>query len=579
MRALIFTLLLLASSLTAAAPADDFHQLLDEHWSWYLDQHPEARTRLGDSSGNDRWNDMSLAAHFERDARRGEFLQRLQAIDVSALNEQDQLSHAMLLRRLENARRRDELGLHLMPVDMRNGPQHLHSMQEQINFQREQDYRDWLVRLQALPRLLAQYQELLEEGMLRQRTQARVVMERVPDQIDRLVAAEPEASPFFKPFLELPENLSDTVRREMRATARQVIANQVNPAFQEFGGFLASAYLPACRDQPGIGSLPGGDELYRFLAAQFTTTDMSPETIHETGKEEVARLLAEMEAVKDSVDFDGDLQAFNDFLRNDPQFYYDTAEALYEGYLAVSKRLDPELVKLFGKLPRMPYGVRPIPAEIAPDTTTAYYSRPAANGSRAGYYYVNLHRPEVRPKYEMEVLSVHEAVPGHHLQIALAQELDELPMFRKTGGETAFIEGWGLYSERLGYQMGLYTDPYSRYGQLTYDMWRAVRLVVDTGIHYFGWSRQQAIDYFMAHAGKTETDIVNEIDRYIGWPGQALAYKIGQLKMLELRARAEQALGEQFDVRAFHDTLLGAGAIPLDALEQRIDAWISAQRG
>jgi prolyl oligopeptidase len=286
-----------------------------------------------------------------------------------------------------------------------------------------------------------------------------------------------------------------------------------------------------------------------------------------------------MEEVKASVGFEGDLQAFNAFLRSDPRFYYETPEALFEGYLAISKRLDPELVKLFGKLPRMPYGVRPIPDTIAPDTTTAYYSRPAANGTQAGYYYVNLYRPEVRPKYEMEVLSVHEAVPGHHLQIALAQELEGLPMFRTTGGETAFIEGWGLYSERLGYQMGLYTDPYSRYGQLTYDMWRAVRLVVDTGIHYFGWSRERAIDYFKANAGKSEADIVNEIDRYIGWPGQALAYKIGQLKILEIRQRAEQTLGEQFDIRAFHDHLLGAGAIPLDALERRMDAWLLGQRG
>ncbi len=285
-----------------------------------------------------------------------------------------------------------------------------------------------------------------------------------------------------------------------------------------------------------------------------------------------------MQDVIDEVEFEGGLSEFNDFLRTDPQFYYETPEALLEGYQAVSKRLDPELVKLFGKLPRMPYGVRPIAPELAPDTTTAFYMRPALDGSRPGWYYVNLHRPEVRPKYEMEVLSVHESVPGHHLQIALAQEIEGLPEFRRNSSVTAFIEGWGLYSERLGYDMGLYTDPYSRYGQLIYDMWRAVRLVVDTGIHYFGWSRQEAIDYFKNNAAKTESDIINEIDRYIGWPGQALAYKIGQLKMLELRAQAETELGDRFDIRAFHDELLGAGAIPLDALEARMNLWITAEK-
>ena len=575
----ILALLLWGATLAGAAPADDFQRIVDAHWQWHLQQHPQLRTQLGDSSANDRWEDMSLAAHIARDARRSEFLAQLAAIDVAALSDQDQLSHAMLLQRLQGERAAQALGLHLMPVNMRSGPQHLHTLAEQIDFRREQDYRAWLVRLQALPDLLLQYRELLEEGILQQRTQARIVMERVPEQIDRLLAGPPEDSPFYRPFRNAPPELSAAQAAELRRSAAQVIRTQVNPALAEFRDFISAVYLPACRDQPGIGSLPGGGELYRHLARHFTTTDMTPEAIHEIGKSEVARILEEMEEVKDSVEFDGDLQAFNDFLRTDPQFYYDTPEALFEGYLAVSKRLDPELVKLFGKLPRMPYGVRPIPDTIAPDTTTAYYSRPAANGTRAGYYYVNLHRPEVRPKYEMEVLSVHEAVPGHHLQIALAQELEGLPMFRSTGGETAFVEGWGLYSERLGYDMGLYTDPYSRYGQLTYDMWRAVRLVVDTGIHCFGWSRQQAIDYFKDNAAKTEADIVNEIDRYIGWPGQALAYKIGQLKILELRARAQQALGERFDIRAFHDHLLSAGAIPLDALEQRMDAWIGAQRG
>ena len=284
-----------------------------------------------------------------------------------------------------------------------------------------------------------------------------------------------------------------------------------------------------------------------------------------------------MEAVIDTVGFEGDVAAFNEVLRTDPRFYYETPEALLEGYQAVSKRLDPGLVNLFGKLPRAPYGVRPIPDEEAPDTTTACHMQPAIDGSRPGWYYVNLYQPEVRPKFEMEVLSVHESVPGHHLQISLAQELTGLPEFRRNGGFIAFIEGWGLYSERLGYDMGLYEDPHSRYGQLVYDMWRAVRLVVDTGIHYFGWSRQKAIDYFIANAAKSEADIINEIDRYIGWPGQALAYKIGQMKMLELRSEAETALGEDFDIHAFHDHMLGAGALPLNILERRMDAWLAEQ--
>jgi prolyl oligopeptidase len=578
MKSVLFALLVLGASCAVAAPADRFNAIVDAHWSWTLEQSPQLRTYLGDTGANDRWGDMSLAAHAQRDAQRADFLTQLEAVDVDALNEQQQLSHAMLLRRLRSERSEYALGLYLMPINMRSGPQHLHTLQERVTFNSERDYRDWLQRLQQLPQLLAEYRALLQEGIRQERTQARVVMERVPAQIDRLLAGEAEDSPFYKPFNSATAGLDEARMAELRREASVVIARGLNPALAEFREFLLATYLPACREQPGIGSLPEGKALYRFLAGYFTTTDMTPEAIHEVGKAEVARLLEEMEDVKRSVGFAGDLQAFNTFLRSDPQFYYNSPEALFEGYLAIAKRLDPQLVQLFGKLPRMPYGVRPIPDTIAPDTTTAYYSRPAANGTQPGYYYVNLYRPEVRPKYEMEVLSVHEAVPGHHLQIALAQELEGLPLFRTTGGETAFIEGWGLYAERLGYQMGLYTDPYSRYGQLTYDMWRAVRLVVDTGIHYFGWSRQEAIDYFTAHAGKSEADIVNEIDRYIGWPGQALAYKIGQLKILALRERAEDALGDAFDIRAFHDHLLGAGAIPLDALERRMDAWIANQR-
>jgi prolyl oligopeptidase len=451
-------------------------------------------------------------------------------------------------------------------------------MVERLPMVTESDYTDWLARLEKLPEQLGQYQALLSEGVDRERTQARIIIERIPKQLDALIVDNPEDSPFWGVFDTMSESVDIQAAQAIKARARSVISEQVTPAYAEFKTFVEEQYLPNTREHPGIGTLPGGKAIYAMLARHFTTTDMTPEEIHNLGLAEVARIRGEMQAVIDEVGFEGDISAFNDFLRNDPQFYYETAEELLEAYQAVSKRLDPELVKLFGKLPRMPYGVRPIAPELAPDTTTAYYMRPALDGSRPGWYYVNLYKPEVRPKYEIEVLSVHESVPGHHLQIALAQEIDGLPEFRRNSSVTAFIEGWGLYSERLGYDMGLYQDPYSRYGQLIYDMWRAVRLVVDTGIHYFGWSRQEAIDYFKFNAAKTEADIINEIDRYIGWPGQALAYKIGQLKMLELRANAERTLGERFDIRAFHDELLGAGAIPLDALEARMDRWIAAEK-
>jgi len=351
-------------------------------------------------------------------------------------------------------------------------------------------------------------------------------------------------------------------------------------AYRDFHAFFVDEYLPACRESIAARDLPEGEAWYAHLARRFTTTSMTPEQIHEVGLQEVARIRAEMETVKAKVGFEGDLAAFFEHLRSDPKYFHKTPEALFEAYLAISKRIDPELVKVFhvASIPRMPYGLRPIPDSVAPDTTTAYYSRPADDGSRAGYYYVNLYRPEVRPTWEMMALSIHEAVPGHHFQIARAQELTDLPPFRRSAGVTAFTEGWGLYSERLGHEMGLYEDPYDHFGQLTYDMWRAVRLVVDTGMHHKGWSRQQAIDYFMANAPKTEQDVVNEIDRYIAWPGQATAYKIGELKISELRALGEKTLGERFSLKDFHEVVLAQGALPLEVLERRVREWITAQQ-
>ena len=568
--------LALSTCMAISSRADDtaLEGVIDRHWQWVLEQYPERRLEYGDRSGNALWTDRSLEAFRSRYEDEGRFVSELERIEPATLSADGRVNRAMLLRQLRDNRSEFEDGLHLIALDMRSGPQHWHSMVEYLPMETEQDLLDWLTRLRALPEQLAQYQALLSEGLDKGRTQAQIVLSRVPAQIRTLLDGDASDSPFFRAFVALPEHLEASQQDAFQAEARRVITEEINPAFAELLTFLEDRYLPVAR-KPGIGSLPGGKQVYARLAQHFTTTNMTPDEIHEIGLREVARIRGEMEAVIAEVGFEGDITAFNTFLRTDPQFYYDSPEALLEGYQAVSKRLDPGLVKLFGKLPRAPYGVRPIPDEEAPDTTTAYYMRPAIDGSRPGWYYVNLHQPEVRPKFEMEVLSVHESVPGHHLQIALAQELTGLPEFRRNGGFTAFIEGWGLYSERLGYDMGLYTDPYSRYGQLVYDMWRAVRLVVDTGMHYFGWDRQRAIDYFLGNAAKTEADIVNEIDRYIGWPGQALAYKIGQLKMLELRGEAEVALGDQFDIRAFHDEMLGAGALPLDVLEERMDAWLA----
>ena len=567
---------LLGQAGPATATEAELTAVINDHWQWTLTQYPERRLEYGDRSGNDQWTDMSLDAFQRRFEDEGRFVQRLEQIEPAILSADSQVNRAMLLRQLRDSRTEYEDGLHLIALDMRSGPQHRHSMIDTLPMMSAQDHEDWLNRLRGLPEQLTQYQALLSEGISRDRTQAQIVMSRVPSQIANLITDQASDSPFYRAFATMPEEIDPEIQIWLKSAAVAIIEEQINPALRELLEFLESEYLPAARP-PGIGALPGGKQVYSRLAQHFTTTELTPDEIHEIGLREVARIRGEMETVIDTVGFDGDIAAFNEFLRTDPQFYYETPEALLEGYQAVSKRLDPGLVNLFGKLPRAPYGVRPIPDEEAPDTTTAYYMRPAIDGSRPGWYYVNLFQPEVRPKFEMEVLSAHESVPGHHLQISLAQELTGLPEFRRNGGFTAFIEGWGLYSERLGYDMGLYEDSYSRYGQLVYDMWRAVRLVVDTGIHCFGWSRQKAIDYFIANAAKSEADIINEIDRYIGWPGQALAYKIGQMKMLELRGEAETALGEDFDIRAFHDHMLGAGALPLDILERRMDDWLAEQ--
>jgi prolyl oligopeptidase len=575
---LILLTAICGSTAAWAAAGDNLRTLIGEAWEAQLANDPMFASQLGDRRYNDRWADLSIEAITAAQAQQREFLRRVYAIDRNALNADEQLNYELFRRELQYTVDEFQFNGYLMPFSHRGGVQNLENNATELSFESIRDYDDWLTRMSRIGTVIEQTIRLAEQGRKAGMMPAKILMQRIPDQITAQLVSDPEASPFYKVFAELPATISDTDQRRLSAQARDTIRDTILPAYQKLARYFGDTYLPASRDSIGLSALPNGSAWYEQRARRFTTTPMSPDDIHRLGLEEVRRIRDAMQAIIDEVDFSGSFQDFLVFLRSDPQFYFKSPEELYESYLATSKRIDPELVKLFGQLPRMPYGVKPIPDSIAPDTTTAYYTQPAADGSRAGIYWVNLYKPEVRPKYEIEVLTVHEAMPGHHLQIALQQELGEIPNFRRYGGFTAFVEGWGLYSESLGYDLGLYKDPYSRFGQLTYEMWRAVRLVVDTGIHYKGWTREQAIDFFKDNAAKTELDIVNEIDRYIGMPGQALAYKIGQLKMQAIRHRAETALGDKFDIRAFHDELLGAGALPLDLLEQRMDAWIAAQR-
>jgi uncharacterized protein (DUF885 family) len=560
------------------ASAKALHALFAEEWERGMRENPEDASWRGDKRYNDRWTDMSQAAIDQRMAGDRQALQRLKAIDRSALSEADRLNYDVFAWDLEKAVERQKYREYLRPVSQRGGVQTAEGIAEVLPFATVKDYRDWLARMRAIPALIEQNEALMREGAATGNTPPRVLMERVPGQIQSQLVDDPTKSPFYAPFKKFPDAISESERTALQAEAKQVIADTIVPAYRQFDTFFKDEYLPKTRTSIAAVDMPDGKAYYDFVARYFTTTDLTAEQIHKIGLKEVARIRAEMEKVKTEVGFKGTLPEFFEHLRTDPKFFYKTPQELFTGYEAISKRIDPQLVKVFKTIPRLPYGVRPIPDNIAPDTTTAYYQPGAIDGTRAGFYYVNLFKPEVRPKWEMMALSLHEAVPGHHFQFARGMELPDVPMFRRVGYFVAYGEGWGLYAERLGYDMGLYDDPYDRMGQLAYDMWRAVRLVVDTGMHSKGWSRDKAIAFFMDNSPKTRQDVVNEIDRYIGWPGQALAYKIGQLKISELREKAAKALGPKFDLRAFNDAVLETGSVPLEALEAHIDAWIAAQK-
>lgn len=550
------------------------HELFAAEWDYDLEQSPEMASSLGDRRWNNRWSDETLEAYARRNQHNHEVLARLPKIDRTKLSPADQLNYELFQKRYQDRVEGYRFHWYLMSFNQREGIQTADELGDSLRFQTLKDYEDWLARLRSFPVLMDQTIALERQGIRERMVHPKVIMQRLPGQIDKQIVSDPTQSGFYKPFLHFPKEISVADQQRLQAAAKRAVAEQIIPAFKKYKEFFVSEYLPACYDQVGAWQLPHGGELYAHFIRHYTTTNASAEEIHQIGLKEVARIRAEMDQVMAQTGFKGTREEFFKFLRTDPQFYYKSPDDLFEAYKALAKTVDPNLVKVFKTLPREPYGVEAIPAVAAPDTTAAYYRPGAADGSRAGTYFVNLYKPDTRPKWEMTVLTLHESVPGHHLQIARAHELGDQPMFRRFGEYTAFVEGWGLYAESLGEDMGLYNDAYSKFGQLSYQMWRAVRLVVDTGMHTQHWTRDQAIKFFMDNAPRPELDIVNEIDRYIAWPGQALAYKMGELKIQELRARAAKELGSQFDLKEFHDEVLGSGPLPLDILDRNVSQWI-----
>jgi uncharacterized protein (DUF885 family) len=570
---------LISSAVLGQEPARRLHQLIDSEWERTLAASPVFASAIGDKRFNRVWPNLSPEALDALHRHDLETLAALKQIDRLQLPKADRLNYDLFERRNRERAEEYDLKWHYVPLDVRSGIQFADDISDSIIFESVKDSDDWLARLQSFPEYMNQTMALMSQGIAAHLVQPKAILGRLPAQIDKQLPPHAEDSPFYKPFRKMPAAIPEAERIRLAAAGKQVIEQRVFPAYRQMREFITAKYIPAGYDQVGIWQAPQGKELYEHFTRVHTTTTLTPAEIHEIGLREVARIKDEMYTVMRRSGFSGTLPEFFQFLRTDPRFYFKDPQDLLTAYRNTAKQIDPLLVKLFRTLPRTPYGVTPIPAHIAPDTTAAYYQEPSGDGTRAGTYFVNLYRPEARPKWEMMALSLHESVPGHHLQLALGQEQGAVPQFRRHGESfTAFIEGWGLYAESLGGEMGLYEDPYSRFGQLTYEMWRAVRLVVDTGMHSMKWDRKRAIQYFMDNAAKTELDVVNEIDRYIGWPGQALAYKIGELKIKELRKRAAAQLGPNFDVKEFHDVVLGSGTIPLDVLDANVSDWLRSKR-
>jgi len=577
-------LLLLAGLLSACRPVSDpaaqFRALLDESWAFLLRENPLTATYVGVHTYDDRLPSVTPADLARRDSFWAQVEQRLNAIDPVQLPEDDRITYDIFRHWLTHQRAVYRYRGYLIPITSDEGFHiALGRLPEWLVLRTEADYRNYLARLKAVPTYMAQHIALMREGLRQGITQPKVVLQNYTATITGYIVDDPAQSVFFRPFREFPPGIPDSVQQQLRAEARRVIREQVIPAYRDFLQFMETEYIPGARTTTALSDLPEGRAYYEHLVRYYTTLDLTPEAVHEIGRREVARIRAEMDSIMRSTGFRGSFQEFLHFLRTDPRFYARSADELLREAAWIAKQMDGRLPALFHvrTLPRQPYGVAPVPPHLQPRYTGGRYI-PAPPASRTGaYYWVNPYPLDGRPLYVLEALTLHEAVPGHHLQHAIRQELTGVHPFRRWVSFSAFGEGWALYAEKLGKEVGFYADPYREFGRLTYEMWRACRLVVDTGLHALGWTRQQAIDYMAANTALSLHEITTEVDRYISWPGQALAYKMGELTILRLRREAETRLGERFDLRDFHEVVLRQGDVPFGTLERLVHAYIEQQ--
>lgn len=584
--ALLSLLLLAACSLAApGAPSSSvdsrrssLNSLFKEYWDAYLAHSPEFASTIGDKRFNDKITDYSVKAENDWLEQEQKYMMRLAAIDPTGFTDQEKISRDLLLRRFAEDQEADEFKEWEMPVNQMSGIYDEYPrLVAELSFTSAQDYDDWIARLKVIPTAFEQVTTNMSIGMDDKRVPPKYLLEKTLKEVKELADQKPEDSPLAMPLKTFPASISAPDQDRIKAEMLEVIGKQVLPAYLRFARFLEVSYIPAGRADPGIWSLPDGPKYYQFLVRQSTTTNLTADQIHQIGLDEVKKDEAEMLAIAQKLGFN-DLASFRASLKTNPKLHPASAEALLDAVRADLKPMQEKLPQLFGHLPKTPFEVVPVPDYIAKTAAPAYYEAGTADGSRPGRLRINTYNATQRNLYIMEDMAYHEGIPGHHLQISIARELEGIPEFRKYGGYTAYSEGWGLYAERLGKDVGFYQDPYSDYGRLEGDIWRAIRLVVDTGVHSQHWTRQQMVDYFHEHSNIDDTSIQAEVDRYIAWPGQALAYKVGQLEILQLRDRARKALGAKFDIRGFHDAVLDSGPMPLDMLSDHIDAWIASEK-